>query len=221
MNVRVGVVVPVRNEEKYIGKTLEHLFEQTMKPKIVVVVSDGSDRTPEIAKKFGCTVITLPDRGYSLIGMPGLAEVTNIGFSLLKDMNYIMVLGGDTILPKNYIETLVSRMEETPKMVITSGVIKGERMSKTHVTGSGRLIKRDFFESIGFKYPPIWGWESYPLFKAQMMKYQIHSFEDLVMLSQRELGVTPKKYYFWGKGMRALGYYWSYALGRCFLTLAS
>lgn len=39
---RVSVVIPVYNEERYIGRCLKSLVDQTLQPDEVVVVDDGS-----------------------------------------------------------------------------------------------------------------------------------------------------------------------------------
>lgn len=69
--VKVGVIVPARNEEAYLGKTLEHLLNQTLKPEKIIAVDDGSiDKTAELAEKYGTSVIRLPTRKYNVVGMP-------------------------------------------------------------------------------------------------------------------------------------------------------
>ena len=54
----VSVIVPARNEERNLPTLLRSLAEQSVKPREVVVVDDGStDRTAEIARQCGATVI--------------------------------------------------------------------------------------------------------------------------------------------------------------------
>ena len=64
MSQRVAVVVPARNEESFLGRTLSAIFDQYTRPNKVIVVSDGStDKTTEIAAAAGAEVISMPDRG--------------------------------------------------------------------------------------------------------------------------------------------------------------
>ena len=47
------LVTPVRNEERFIEKTLASVCAQTLLPERWVIVDDGSnDRTPDIVKKY-------------------------------------------------------------------------------------------------------------------------------------------------------------------------
>ena len=40
--IDISVIIPVYNEEKVIGRCLELLVRQTLKPKEIIVVDDGS-----------------------------------------------------------------------------------------------------------------------------------------------------------------------------------
>ncbi len=56
--VKISVVIPALNEEKYISTTLEGLNKQTFKD-FEIIVADGNsqDRTRQIAKRYGRVVI--------------------------------------------------------------------------------------------------------------------------------------------------------------------
>ena len=220
--VKVGVIVPARNEEGYLGKTLEHLLNQTLKPEKIVVVDDGSlDKTAELAEKYGVSVIRLPTRPYDVVGMPQLAAVLNKGFEALTriaDIEYVIVVGADHILPEIYIENIILRMEEDKNLVMASGRLLGERSYSDMPTGSGRVYRLEFMQRIGF-FPLNYGWEDYPLFKAMAIGYTIRCFEGIVTWEQRPIKLSAKKLYYLGKGMRALGYDPFYFVGKCALML--
>lgn len=63
--VSVSVIIPARNEEHNLPTLLRSLASERMKPQGVLVVDDGStDRTTEVARQLGATVIAsqpLPD----------------------------------------------------------------------------------------------------------------------------------------------------------------
>ena len=47
------IVAPCRNEAKFARKTLDSLVKQTVTPKLLVVVDDGStDETPQILAEY-------------------------------------------------------------------------------------------------------------------------------------------------------------------------
>jgi len=56
--MKISVVVPAFNAEKYLGDCLASVLKQTRKPHEVIVVNDGStDKTALIAKKYDCMVL--------------------------------------------------------------------------------------------------------------------------------------------------------------------
>lgn len=221
LTVKIGVVIPARNEEKRLPLTLKALLNQTVKPYKTIVIDDGStDRTREIALEHGVDVISLPDRGYRAGGMPVLATTINKGLEALskENLDYVMILGADHILFKDYIEKIVNRMKN-PRIVVAGGVILGDRYKARMPRGSGRLINAKWFHKIGFKYPPWWGFEAWLLFKAESMGYNYTVVKEAKSVVQRKTGVNPAQMYGWGKGMNALCYHPAYRIGRVIYSL--
>jgi glycosyltransferase involved in cell wall biosynthesis len=215
--MKIGVIIAARNEERFLEKTLQHLLNQTLKPNKVVVINDGStDKTAEIAKKHNAFVVSLPDRGYGVVGSPILLKIRNIGFKILDaegEYDYVLVLDADHILPNIYLETIISRMEKDPNLVIASGRFSEEVSYPDMPIESGRVYRFKFMRDIGF-FPINYAGEDYPLFKALMMGYKIRCFEDIITWQQRVIRLSRRKLYYLGKGMRALGYNSLYFLGR-------
>ncbi|MGQ4913739.1 MAG: glycosyltransferase [Candidatus Asgardarchaeia archaeon] len=217
----VHALIAARNEEKYLGKCLEALKKQSYPVNLIVVVDDGSsDRTAEIAKKYGAKVIRLKDRGKRVTGFPILAQVFNVGLKYLKKKknDYVLIVSAKQVLLKDYVEQLVTRMESDEKLVIASGYIKNEKYDPMMPRGGGRLIKRKFLEEIGFLYPVIAGWESYIIFKANLMGYKTKTFRDILSYNLRPTSMTVSKCYGLGRSMKTLGYWWPWVFGRCIIT---
>lgn len=61
----LSVIIPARNEERNLPMLLRSLVSQSVRPREIIVVDDGStDRTAEVAREFGATVVSsepLPD----------------------------------------------------------------------------------------------------------------------------------------------------------------
>ena len=54
MSVRLSVLVPTYNIEKYIRQTIDSLLAQVFTDFEIIVVDDGStDRTPQILESYG------------------------------------------------------------------------------------------------------------------------------------------------------------------------
>ncbi len=221
MNVkgRVATIIPARNEEKFIGETLAALLNQDIADNNIIVVNDGSeDKTKDVVNSFpNIELINIENRGFDAHGTPNLAKVINQGLEkLLPDViyDYIMILGSDHILPSNYIRKIVDLMDENRDIAICSGQIKGEKSKVPR--GSGRIVRSDFWKTIGLQYPLKFGFETYLLIKAQQLGYKINVLNDLISLTSRPTRKSYKKetYVSYGKSLRALGYIQLYSAGR-------
>ncbi len=215
---KVAALIVCRNEEDHIGSTIDSLKRQTYPVDLIVVVDDGStDNTRKIAESKGCIVLSLPYHEESYVGRPELAERWNIGLAHVRKFSpdYVLLMGADHVLPPNYVEEILKRMKG--KVVIASGRIRGEPFVEMAPRGSGRIVKTSFWIEINnMQYPVIWGWESWLCYKALQLGYEVKCFKDVVTNISRPTGLGKAEYL--GKAMYALGYYWGYALGRCFLT---
>ena len=70
-----SVVIPTINEEKTIGSVIDDLM--LLNPlEIIIVDTNSTDRTREIAASKGATVISQPKRGYGVAYKTGLARAT-------------------------------------------------------------------------------------------------------------------------------------------------
>ena len=219
-----GVVIPARNEEKYLPKTLEALQGQTQPPGVVVVVDDGSrDRTAEVAESYGCHVVRLPDRGLETVGMPQLAETRNVGFKHLEGrVDYLLSLDADHVLSREYAERVLERMEADPKLAIASGRIVGEVRHPQFPTGSGRFYRAEFLDEVGWSHPVMYGWETYMVFKALQLGYRTAWFPDVPSWVQRPTHLwVETKLEAWGRAMKTLGYWQPYVWARAALVALS
>jgi len=215
---KVVAVIVARNEEDVIEKTITAIRLQSHKIWQIVVIDDGStDETTRIVKEMGCTLISLPYHSESLVGKPQLAIRWNIGFEQaeLFEPDYILILGADHILPENYVERLLKRMND--KIVIASGRLEGEIFKETMPRGSGRLIDVKFWRKVGgLKFPIIYGWEPYIVYKAQSIGFETRAFRDIVSKTRKVSGGTSKAESY-GRAMKELGYYSVHAIARSLL----
>ena len=219
LRLHCGVTVNARDEEEVIEECLKSLRNQTVKT-FLVVVNDGSiDRTGEVASRYADVVVDLPRHEESWAGKPELARVINAGLDVLKkeDLAYVMISGADAVYPSNYVEELVSRMENGG-VVLASGVAEGEVSRSWSPRGCGRVIDAEWFRSVGFRYPENYGFEGYLVYKALSQGEKVRVFQDLKFRLLRGTRLSKEKLYLWGKGMKALSYWWLYVLGRAVLT---
>ncbi|MEK7775725.1 MAG: glycosyltransferase family 2 protein [Candidatus Zixiibacteriota bacterium] len=109
----IAVVMPVRNEERFIGKTLDQLRQQEYPlDKVEVIIADGdsSDNTREIAKGFASRFGSL--RVLNNAGMlPSSGR--NVGVRQ-SSAPYILILDGHCHIPGNkLLDDMVRLFEST------------------------------------------------------------------------------------------------------------
>ncbi len=216
--LNVAAVVPVRNEERFLPRVLRGLRRQTLRLSKIVVVDDGSaDSSAWVAERFRCHVVRLPFHPESYVGRPELAVRFNAGLRLLADdVDYCLIVGGDTLLPPDYVERVVDRMGEHD-LVVSGGRISGEFYSPLQVRGQGRIVDMSFWRGLnGGLYPVCYGFEGWLSFKALEAGRRIGCFSDIVYWTLRHTGHKRGEQECWGRAMYVLGYNWKTALARCF-----
>lgn len=82
-NKKTAVIIPVLNEEKTLPLVLNDIPADLV-DEVVVVDNGSSDRTPEIAKEWGATVLSESRRGY--------------GYPCLKGIEYLKAKNPDIVV---------------------------------------------------------------------------------------------------------------------------
>lgn len=107
----ISVVIPAFNEEAYLGETLDRLraAERFLTARtdsalqILVVDNGSSDRTVEIARDRGATVVTESERN--------IARVRNTG-AQAADHDVLVFLDADTLVPPDLLLRIAQAMRE-------------------------------------------------------------------------------------------------------------
>jgi len=86
-HVRVSVIIPTHNEAQAIARVLTDLPSDFVS-EVLVVDSNSSDGTPEIARKMGARVIQEPRRGYGRACLTGLANADSPEVVVFLDGDY-------------------------------------------------------------------------------------------------------------------------------------
>ena len=170
-----SVVVPCRNEEDNIGTCIESVLSQTVKPKVIVVVDDGSTgRTLEMiqryAKESGIVhPVWLKARRFKIRGW-NIGLAVRVGFEELErldmETDYVIKMDADTSLPRDYVESLIREMEACPQLGVCGGHSDRAKMMVNLVTDAARLYRAECYRELA-PYPVMYGHDSHMLFKAR------------------------------------------------------
>ena len=223
----IAVMIPARNEEDELPATVASTRATVVAGGAtceIVVVDDGShDGTKAVAERLGCATVVLPDRGYSALGRPELAQTHNSGFRHIAEHferpDYLFVVGADTTFERDYVSLILRRMEVDKRLVIASGMYEGDRLATGAVRGSGRLVEYGFWERMGGIVPDrLFAWESYPVVYAGTAGFLTANFPAARMHTARE----PMQRVDWecyGKAMRENGSWPPHVIARAIKQL--
>ncbi len=85
--LRVSVIIPTHNEAQSIGRVLTDLPSDLV-TEILVVDSNSTDGTPEIASRMGARIVHEPRRGYGRACLTGLAGASSPDIVVFLDGDY-------------------------------------------------------------------------------------------------------------------------------------
>lgn len=117
--MKLSIIIPVYNAEKYIEYTLNSIKNQTFKDYEVIIVDDGStDNSNSICKK-----IIRDDIRFKLIRTPngGPARARNIGIKMAKG-EYIGFVDADDYIDKDMYEKLIYLADRNKVDIVICGV---------------------------------------------------------------------------------------------------
>lgn len=113
--MKLSVVIPAYNEEAFLPHLLESLKKQTVSKQdyeVIVVDNNSTDKTAEIARRFGARVISEKHRGY--------AYACNAGFAAAKG-EIIARADADYVQPKDWLEKIDKAFQKDSKLVALGG----------------------------------------------------------------------------------------------------
>jgi glycosyltransferase involved in cell wall biosynthesis len=107
--LKISVIIPAHNCEKTIGVTLKSVLAQTVLPKDIIVINDGSsDGTLDIARSFG-SQITIIDQEQG-----GAASARNAGWQRATS-ELLAFIDADDVWHPRYLEIQCRAVEANPR----------------------------------------------------------------------------------------------------------
>ncbi len=110
----ISIVVPARNEERFLGQCLSSLKEQDYASnyEIIVVDNASTDRTHEIASRFGVKVVYEANVGTGWARQRGLLEASG---------TIVAFTDADTMVPRRWLSTLAHRFGDSHETIAVTG----------------------------------------------------------------------------------------------------
>jgi poly-beta-1,6-N-acetyl-D-glucosamine synthase len=209
INWTYTLITAAYNEQHYIEETIESVLLQTLRPKVWLIVSDGStDRTDEIVLRYSAKnpFIQLlrrekdENRGFASKVFAIRAGLEHLGEI---DTEFIAHLDADISLCPSYFEDVLARCHKDPSVGIAGGwyaesvngsfsVVPGS--STASVPGCMQVFRRSCYEEIGGLLPIEYGGEDwYAEVMARKAGWRVESFPEVVVRHLRETGTASNK----------------------------
>ncbi len=216
------IVIPTYNEEKFISLTLQSLVEQTLLPRKIVVVNDGStDNTQAIIQSF-CDkypFIHLINKTSDAIHLPGskVIQAFQKGLETLdENYDFMVKADADLIFPPNYFETIIKHFELDATIGMVGGFAYIEKngewilenlTDKDHIRGAFKAYRKECFKQIGGLKPAM-GWDTVDELLCKFYDWKVVTDETLKVKHLKPTGSNYNRTarYKQGEAFYSLGY---------------
>lgn len=168
-NIKVSVIVPVYNQERYIEKCIESICRQTLKDIEIIIINDGStDNTQQILERLKAL-----DSRISLINKAnsGYGASVNIGIEKAQG-KYIGIVESDDFIAENMYEYLYN-LNNNDTVDIVKGNFYDVYSGNNFITNTEKVSVKNNIEtnvtenpSILYGHPCVWS----AIYKADFIK---------------------------------------------------
>jgi len=176
----ISIIIPARNEEKILEKTLLSLRAIFKGESFEIIVSDGksTDRTAEIAKKYADKVVLYQEEARQTI-----AKGRNDGAKAAEGEYFLFLDADCAILNPDFLKTAVGRFQNDGNLAALTGRV---RVLKEYETTMDRIV---------FSYMDFYYWFANNVIRKglapgefQMMKREafeaVHGFNERLVASE-------------------------------------
>jgi glycosyltransferase involved in cell wall biosynthesis len=199
------LITPCKNEEENLQKLAESIVNQAIKPKLWVIIDDGStDNTPAILNNLVSEYKWIGIiRGKESIRDLGLhySEIVNETIKHAFEMceiqklsfEYVGLIDADMILEKHFFEKIIERFEINPKLGVCSGSVvyihKDKRVLEkgrsSHPIGGLRVWRKRCLEDTG-GFPISYSADSVSNVLAIIRGWDTRKYDDIIGIQSRK-----------------------------------
>lgn len=136
--VKLSIIIPVYNIEKYIANCLDTILNQPFKDVEIICVNDGStDSSLEVLQKYKTHGITIIDKANE-----GSGVARNTALSIARG-EYVYFVDGDDWLEENSLQKMVDKADELKTdILIFGGLSYYEGIGKNGGYSANKLPKK-------------------------------------------------------------------------------
>jgi hypothetical protein len=225
------LITPARNEAKNLPRLIDTMVRQTYHPAQWLIVNDGStDETesivrPHLERHPWMQLLNLPktrERSFA-----AKATCFMEGYrSARRDTDIVGNLDADVSFDADYLEFLVNRFAEDPKLGVAGTPFREPGYDSTkdsfegeaHVPGGCQLFRRECFEHIGGYKPSRIGVDWVAVTTARSLGWRTRSFREKSFEHHRPLGTAGRgklgAAFFYGEKDYILGWHPLYEVAR-------
>lgn len=138
-----SIIMHIYNEEPHLKHVFDALNRQTLTPKGIYVIDDGStDRTPDIIYEYGYTHKHLHQGNLPkhIRRANAFNEAVNLAKQHNPDVDALLKVDGDIQVYDTYAEYTLKELEKDPRLAACSGV--SVRYIKTRDLNNGAVMYR-------------------------------------------------------------------------------
>ena len=203
MSIKVSVIVPCYNVEKYLDDCLKSLLNQTLDSFEIICVNDGStDNTPKLLEKYS------DNKKIKIINQKnqGLSGARNTGV-INSNGEYLTFIDSDDWVNSEYLEKLyLAIVNNNCDMAISSMIRKRPKSEKYRMYFKDEKVYFDLQEKLDVSKIPMCCYVCGKLFKRDLIidkPFKIGAyFEDVlwtpyVIKEAKGLVTVPDTYYFY------------------------
>ncbi|MDY4079527.1 MAG: glycosyltransferase [Clostridium sp.] len=205
--VKVSIIVPIYNVEKYLSKCIDSIINQTFKEFELILVDDGSpDLCGEICDKYAkndSRIVVIHKKN------EGVSKARNEGIKVAKG-NYIMFVDSDDYLENSMLEVMYSEITNELADIVVCGTndinLEGKKNNAENIYDKMILNNVDALKYLLYERPynaVCWG----KLYKRNLFnKYKFNEktkiAEDLELLYKiffitKKVVYIPNRLYNW------------------------
>ena len=153
-NIKISVIIPVYNVEKYIGQCLDSIVNQTYKNLEIIIVNDGTkDNSMRVVEKY------LSDKRIKIINKEngGLSSARNKGMEEVTG-EYISFVDSDDWIELDTYERLIKNLTNEDVIIFNHSRVEdstGEVIESKHIKDNEMIELQENFRYLYAKIAPV------------------------------------------------------------------